>query len=225
MTDAGEKTCARPGYVLGLTGSIGSGKTTAAGFFRDAGVPVWNADEAVSAIYAENRDAVRGVAQILPDAVSDGVIDRDRLRQGIIEEPSRLAAVETLIHPLVSADRAAFVGNAGKQGAPLVVCEIPLLFETGAEADCDGILVMTTSPAERRRRVLSRPGMTDAVLDRLLARQIADDLRLERADFVIESRSREAVREEVRALIALLTNDDRTVKISGAGRAIAGQGG
>ena len=193
-------------YVLGLTGSIASGKSTAAGYFRAAGIPVWDADVAVARIYKQNPDVIARVSEVCPEASRDGGIDRDALRRCVRTRPSLLGAVEAIVHPHVRADRDAFIQTASETGNRLVVCEIPLLFETGAETSCDGVLAMVTSPGERRRRVLARQGMTDDVLDVLLARQISDEERLSRADFVIESESFSSVERDVRSLIDRITH-------------------
>ncbi len=193
-------------YVLGLTGSIASGKSTAASYFRAAGVPVWDADSAVARIYAQNRDAISRVSEICPEAASEGVIDRDVLRRCIRITPSLLGKIEAIVHPLVRADRDAFIERVAESGSRLVVCEIPLLFETGAETSCDGVLAMVTTPEERRRRALARPGMSEETLSVLLGRQISDEERLSRADFVIESGSFFSVEREVGALIDRITH-------------------
>ena len=193
-------------YVLGLTGSIASGKSTAAGYFRAAGIPVWDADKAVARIYAQNPDVITRVSEICPEASRrEGGVDRDVLRQCVRSKPSLLGTVEAIVHPHVRADRDAFIRTASESGNRLVVCEIPLLFETGAETSCDGVLAMMTSPGERRRRVLARQGMTDDILDVLLARQVSDEERLSRADFVIESESFSSVERDVRSLIDRIT--------------------
>ena len=193
-------------YVLGLTGSIASGKSTAAGYFRAAGVPVWDADTAVGRIYAQDRDVITRVSEICPEAARGGIVDRDVLRRRIQTTPSLLGKIEAIVHPLVRADRDTFIEKAAESGSRLVVCEIPLLFETGAESSCDGVLAMETTPEERRRRVLARPGMSEETLNVLLERQIPDEERLSRADFVIESGSFSSVEREVGALIDRITH-------------------
>lgn len=195
-----------PVYVLGLTGSIASGKSTAASYFRAAGVPVWDADTAVARIYAHNRDVISRVSEICPEAAGEGIIDRDGLRRCIRTTPSLLGKIEAIVHPLVRADRDAFIERAAESGSRLVVCEIPLLFETGAETSCDGVLAMVTTPEERRRRALARPGMSEETLNVLLRRQVSDEERLSRADFVIESGSFSSVEREVGALIDRITH-------------------
>ena len=193
-------------YVLGLTGSIASGKSTAASYFRAAGVPVWDADTAVARIYARNRDVISRVSEICPEAAREGIIDRDALRRCIRTTPSLLGIIEAIVHPLVRAARDAFIETAAESGSRLVVCEIPLLFETGAETSCDGVVAMVTTPEERRRRALARPGMSEETLNVLLQRQVSDEERLARADFVIESGSFSSVEREVRALIDRITH-------------------
>lgn len=199
----------RPGMiVLGLTGSIGMGKSTTAGFFREAGVPVWDADAAVHRLYGPGGRAVPAIAALVPDAVRDGAVDRDRLRAAVTADPALLARVEAAVHPLVAADRAAFLAAARSAGARLAVCDIPLLYETGAEAGLDRVLVVTAPPAVQRARVLARPGMTQAALDAILARQMPDADKRARAHHVIDtSRGPEAARAEVLALIEALTGE------------------
>lgn len=167
-------------YRLGLTGSIGMGKSTTAQMFRDLGVPVWDADAAVHRLY--QGAAVGPVGALCPDAVNDGHIDRAALKRWIARDPSALQQLEAVVHPLVVADRKAFI-NASD--SPVVVLDIPLLFETGAKVD--GVLVVTAPPDVQRARVLARPGMDDAQLDRILARQMPDAEKRSRADFVIET--------------------------------------
>ncbi len=170
-------------YVLGLTGVIGSGKTTTAGFFRDAGVPVWDADAVVHDLYAKGGAGVRAIEALTPAAIVDGHVDRSRLREAILADPGLLAQVEAVIHPLVQADRARFVANADG----LVVCDIPLLFETGADAEMNGVLVVTAAPDVIRERVMARPGMDQRAFEALLAKQMPDADKRSRADFIIDT--------------------------------------
>jgi len=189
-------------FLLGLTGSIGTGKTTTAGFFRDAGVLVWDADAAVHRLYGVGGAAVGSIAALCPDAVRDGAVDRVVLKDWIARDTGALARIERAVHPLVAEDRARFI--ADHAAAPLVVLDIPLLYETGAEAGLDAVLVVTAPPDVQRARVLARPGMTEAQFDRLLARQLSDAEKRARADFVIETRSLDQTRAEVQALVAQL---------------------
>ncbi|MBF9035947.1 dephospho-CoA kinase [Rhodobacterales bacterium HKCCE2091] len=191
--------------LLGLTGSIGMGKSTTAGFFRDAGVPVWDADAAVHRLYAPGGAAVEPVAALCPAALKDGGIDRAALKDWIAGDPTALSRLESVVHPLVSADRRQFM--AEHADAPLVVLDIPLLFETGNPADFDAILVVSVDSAEQRRRVLSRPGMTEAQFDAILSRQMPDAEKRARANHVVETRSLEQTRRDVETLIADLTGD------------------
>jgi dephospho-CoA kinase len=184
-------------YRLGLTGSIGMGKSTTAQMFRDLGVPVWDADAAVHRLY--QSEAVQPVGALCPDSVKDGRIDRAALKDWIARDPTALAKLEAVVHPLVAADRAAFIARAD---APLVVLDIPLLFETGA--DVDGVLVVTAPPDMQRARVLARPGMDAAQFERILARQMPDAEKRVRADFVIETLDMDSTRAAVQDLVAKL---------------------
>ncbi|MFN7003812.1 MAG: dephospho-CoA kinase [Roseinatronobacter sp.] len=190
-------------YRLGLTGSIGMGKSTTAGFFREIGVPVWDADAAVHRLYAPGGAAVGQVGALCPAAVVDGAIDRGALKDWIAQDKGALARLEAVVHPLVTDDRADFV--KGVTG-PLVVLDIPLLFEVGA--DVDGVLVVTAPPEVQRARVLARPGMTEAQLDAILARQMPDAEKRARADFVIETLDMDSARRDVQNLVARLGADD-----------------
>ncbi|TVP71566.1 MAG: dephospho-CoA kinase [Rhodobacteraceae bacterium] len=186
-------------YRLGLTGSIGMGKSTTAGFFRALGVPVWDADAAVHRLYAPGGAAVGPVGALCPQAVVDGGIDRGALKDWIARDKGALPALEAVVHPLVAADRAEFV--AGVTG-PLVVLDIPLLFEVGA--DVDGVLVVSAPEAVQRARVLARPGMDAAQLDAILARQMPDAQKRARADFVIETTDMDSARAAVQDLVERL---------------------
>ena len=191
-------------FILGLTGSIGMGKSTVAEMFRAAGVPVWDADAAVHRLYAPGGAGVAAIAAIRPRAVVDGGVSRPALKAWIAGDAGALARIEAAIHPLVAADRAGFLARARAEGAALVVLDIPLLFEGGAERDMDAVLVVTAPAKVQRARVLARPGMTEADLDRLLARQMPDAEKRARADFVIESVEIEPSRQAVQGLIEKL---------------------
>lgn len=191
------------GYRLGLTGSIGMGKTTLAGFFREAGVPVWDADATVHALYAPGGAALKPVAALCPECVGESGVDRAALARWLAQKPGGLARLEAAVHPLVAANRRAFL--AAQAQAPLVVLDIPLLYETGAEAECDGVLLVTAPPEVQRARVLARPGMTEARFAQLLARQMPDAEKRRRADFIIESGSLDQARADVHHLIAQIT--------------------
>ena len=185
-------------FRLGLTGSIGMGKSTTAAMFAAEGIPVWDADAAVHRLYAKGGAAVAPVHALCPDCVSSGCVDRGALRTWLAEDPGRLAQLEAIVHPLVVADRAAFLAATD---APVVLLDIPLLFETGAETSCDAIAVVTVAPDLQRARVLERPGMTAAHLDAILARQMPDAEKRARADYVIETRTLEAARRRVQDIL------------------------
>lgn len=189
-------------FRLGLTGSIGMGKSTTAGFFREAGIPVWDADAAVHRLYAPGGAAVAPVSARWPQVLGgDGGIDRALLKTVVTADPAALAWLESQVHPLVAADRAAFLAAAT---ADLVVLDIPLLFETGGDAQMDATLLVTAPAALQRARVLARPGMTEAAFAAILARQMPDAQKRARATHIIETLSLDAVRACVSALIAYI---------------------
>ena len=190
--------------ILGLTGSIGMGKSTTAKMFADAGVPVSDADRMVHALYA--GAAVTPIEKAFPGTVSDGVVDRDKLAATVLGNPARLRELEAIVHPLVRAETDAFVERHRQVGAPLIVLDIPLLFETGGMDRVDRILVVTAPADVQRERVLSRPGMTEEKFEAILAKQVPDAEKRRRADFVIDtSRGMDAARENVLRIIAELT--------------------
>lgn len=198
MTDA-----PRP-FVLGLTGSIGMGKSATAALFAAAGVPVWDADAAVRRLYAPGGDALPAVAALCPAAVGPGGVDRAALKAWLAQTPDGFARLEAAVHPLVAEDRARFLARAAADGADLVVLDIPLLFETGGERAVDATLVVSAPPEVQRARVLARPGMTPEEFARLLARQMPDAEKRARADHVIETLTPEGARAAVDALIRRL---------------------
>lgn len=188
-------------FRLGLTGSIGMGKSTTAQMFRDAGVPVWDADAAVHALYAEGGAAVAPLAAAFPDAGIGAAVDRGILKRLIDADPAALTRIEAIVHPLVAADRAAFLDRAAAEGADLAVLDIPLLFETGAEAQMDAVLVVSAPAEVQRARVMARPGMTEDLLATILARQMPDADKRARADHLIETLSLDQTRAAVTTLI------------------------
>lgn len=189
---------------VGLTGSIGMGKSTTAGFFADLGVPVWDADAAVHRLYATGGAAVDPIRALRPEAIRDGAVDRGRLKTWIADDPSALRQIEAVVHPLVARDRAEFLAAAT---APIVLFDIPLLFETGVDAQMRRTIVVTAPPDLQRARVLERPGMTGAMLDTILAAQMPDAEKRARADYVIETRTLEQTARDVRHTLDALKKE------------------
>lgn len=187
-------------FRLGLTGSIGMGKSTTAQFFREAGVPVWDADAAVHAAYGPGGAAVAAIAALHPPAAGPEGVDRAALKRWIAADPGALARIEAAVHPVIARDRAEFLDR--HRGADLVLLDIPLLYETGAERWLDAVLVVTAPADVQRARVLARPGMTAEVLALLLAKQMPDAEKRARADHVIETTGLETARAAVQDLIA-----------------------
>ena len=185
-------------WLLGLTGSIGMGKSTTAQMFRDEGIPVWDADAAVHRLYERGGAAVGPVGGAFPEAVAEGAISREALKKIIAADPSALGRLEKIVHPLVAQDRAAFIAA---NPAPIVVVDIPLLYETGADQWLDSVLVVTASPETQRARVLARPGMTEAQFQAILSRQVPDAEKRRRADHLIETTTLDEARAKVRALV------------------------
>jgi dephospho-CoA kinase len=188
--------------ILGLTGSIGMGKSTTSGFFKDAGIPVWDADAAVHQLYAKGGAAVALIGALHPAAIRDEQVDRAALRDWIARDDSALKRIEAIVHPLVAEDRQHFL--ARHSDAPLVVLDIPLLFEGGGDALCDATLVVTAPPEVQRARVLARPGMTKAHLDTIVSKQMPDAQKRARATHVIETLSLDQTRAAVLDLIRAL---------------------
>jgi dephospho-CoA kinase len=194
--------------ILGLTGSIGMGKSTAARMFADEGIPVHDSDETVHRLYAGPAAALIGKA--FPGTVVNGTVDRRRLSAAVLGRPEALRRLGEIIHPLVRADADAFVERHRAQGARLVVLDIPLLFETGGTDRVDSILVVTAPPDVQKQRVMARPGMTEEKFAAILANQVADKEKRRNADFVIDTGGgMEATRAEVRSLISRLLARDR----------------
>ena len=186
-------------FRLGLTGSIGMGKSTTAQMFRDLGHPVWDADQAVHRLYAPGGSAVAPVAAAFPAALAQGGIDRGALKTALAAAPAALARLEGIVHPLVARDRQDFL--ARHVGAPLVVLDIPLLFESAHPPDLDGVAVVSTDPATQAARVLARPGMTRDTLAMILARQMPDADKRARADWIIPTDSLDGARAAVARIV------------------------
>ncbi len=197
--------------VLGLTGSIGMGKSTAAKMFADEGVPVHDSDEAVHRLYA--GPAVPLVEAAFPGTVVDGAVDRGRLAQKVLGDAAALKRLEAIVHPLVRADADAFVERHRAAGAALVVLDIPLLFETGVRDRVDKVVVVSAPAAIQRERVLRRPGMSEEKLASILARQVPDEEKRRQADFVIDTGDGfDRTRAAVKKIVAELAGDKGTMR-------------
>ena len=189
-------------FRLGLTGGIGMGKSTASQMFRDLGHPVWDADAAVHDLYAPGGAAVAPVAAAFAGTMCDGGIDRAALRQALAADPAGFQRLEAIVHPLVAADRADFIAHHAD--APILVLDIPLLYETGAERGMDGVAVVSAPPAIQRARVMSRPGMTEENFQMILSRQMPDSEKRKRADWVIPSDTMDGARAAIMDICAAI---------------------
>ena len=200
MSEAGR----RP-FVLGLTGSIGMGKSATAQMFARLGVPVHDADAAVHALYGPGGEAAAAIEGAFPGVLdAGGGVDRVRLREAVIGSPERMARLEAIVHPLVRAASRAFLDDYAT--AALVVLDIPLLYETGGEGRCDAVAVVSAPLEVQRARVLARPGMTEAALAAILAKQMPDAEKRARADYVIDTgRGFEVTEAEVARIVAAVT--------------------
>jgi dephospho-CoA kinase len=187
--------------ILGLTGSIGMGKSATARLFAEAGVPVHEADVAVHRLY-EEREAAELIEQAFPGSTTDGKVDRQKLTPMVIEDLDAFARLEMIVHPLVRASTARFLDEAEARNARVAVLDIPLLFETHGEGRVDAIVVVSAPADVQRQRVLSRPNMTAAKLDAILAKQMPDEEKRRRAHFVVDtSRSFDSARAQVHGIL------------------------
>ena len=187
--------------VLGLTGSIGMGKSTTATLFREAGVPVYDADATVHQIY--EGEAAPVIEAAFPGTTENGKVDRQKLSARVVHDADAMKQLERLVHPMLRAHHQAFLDAAERSGAPVAVVDIPLLYETGGESRVDAVVVVTTSPDVQRTRILARPNMDAAKLDAILARQMPDAEKRKRADFVVDtSHGLEPVRTAIRDILS-----------------------
>jgi dephospho-CoA kinase len=187
--------------ILGLTGSIGMGKSTTAKLFVEAGVPVYDADAAVHKIY--EGEAAPAVEAAFPGTTVDGKVDRAKLSAKVVHDPAAIKQLEQIVHPMLGASRQKFLAEAERSGTPVVVMDIPLLFETGGEKRVDAVVVVTTTPENQRQRILARGTMTNEALDAILARQLPDAEKRKRADFVVDtSHGLDPVRAAIRDILA-----------------------
>jgi len=186
--------------VLGLTGSIGMGKSTTASLFVEAGVPVYDADAAVHRLY--EGEAVKAIEAAFPGTTADGKVDRTRLSARVVHDPDAMKRLEEIVHPMLGASRQKFLEDAERSGAPVAVVDVPLLFETGGEKRVDAVVVVTTSPEVQRERILARPNMTGEKLQAILARQMPDTEKRKRAHFLVDtSHGLDPVRVQIRDIL------------------------
>ncbi|AKS47725.1 dephospho-CoA kinase [Octadecabacter temperatus] len=191
-------------FVLGLTGSIGMGKSTTAQMFADAGVPVWDADAVVRKLYGAGGSAADAVVKHYPEAIENGAVSREKLRALIAANPAILDHIQKIVHPLVAADRAEFLEIAV---APIVVLDIPLLFETGTDSFCDAIAVVSTTAVEQRERVLGRGEMSEADFELILSRQMPDAEKRARARWVILTQTLDGARRSVKDILVEIAKE------------------
>jgi dephospho-CoA kinase len=186
--------------ILGLTGSIGMGKSTTAKLFEEAGVPVYDADAAVHKIY--EGEAAPAIEAAFPGTTVNGKVDRNKLSAKVVHDPAAMKRLEQIVHPMLGASRQKFLHDAERSGAPVAVVDVPLLFETGGEKRVDAVVVVTTTPEIQRQRILERDNMTGEKLDAILSRQLPDAEKRKRADFVVDtSGGLDPVRARIRDIL------------------------
>jgi dephospho-CoA kinase len=191
-------TSAKPKTVIGLTGSIGMGKTTTAKIFTEAGIPAWDADAAVHKLYNEDQDAIAAIGKLCAAATRYGVVDRGALKEWIAINPDGFSDLEQIVHPRIAADRMHFLET---NPAQIVLLDIPLLFEVGLSSLADFVVVVTAPADVQKERVLARGIMTEAQFETILSKQMPDAEKRERADFVIETSSLEHARDRVQSIL------------------------
>jgi len=194
--------------LLGLTGSIGMGKSTTASLFVEAGVPVYDADATVHALY--EGEAVPAIEAAFPGTTVGGRVDRQKLSTYVVHDPAAMQRLEAIVHPMLRAHQQAFLDDAERAGAPVAVLDVPLLYETGGESRVDAVAVVTTSPQIQRERIMARPNMTADKLEAIIARQLPDAEKRRRADFVVDtSHGLDPVRRQIRDILAALAKMPR----------------
>ena len=191
--------------LLGLTGSIGMGKSTTAKLFAEAGAPVYDADAAVHRLY--EGEAVPAIEAAFPGTTANGKVDRALLSARVLHDPAAMKQLEQIVHPMLGASRQKFLHDAEQSGAPVAVVDVPLLFETGGEKRVDAVVVVTTTSEIQRQRVLARDNMTREMFDTILARQLSDAEKRKRADFVVDtSHGLDPVRARIRDILVEAVN-------------------
>src|SRR4051812_12590902 len=194
--------------ILGLTGSIGMGKSTTAKLFAEAGVPVYDADATVHQVY--EGEAAPAIEQAFPGTTANGRVDRDKLSAKVLHDPAAIRRLEEIVHPMLRAYHQKFLDDAERSGAPVAVVDVPLLFETGGDKRVDAVVVVTTDPDNQRQRILARGNMTAEKLDAILARQLPDSEKRRRADFVVDtSHGLDPVRDQIKDILAQAANMPR----------------
>jgi dephospho-CoA kinase len=187
--------------ILGLTGSIGMGKSTTAKLFAEAGVPVYDADATVHRVY--EGEAAPAIEAAFPGTTANGKVERAKLSARVVKDPAAIRQLEQIVHPMLRTYHQKFLDAAERSGAPVAVVDVPLLFETGGEKRVDAVVVVTTSPENQRARILARGTMSSEALDALLARQMPDEEKRKRADFVVDtSHGLDPVRVRIRDILA-----------------------
>ena len=198
-------------FVLGLTGSLGMGKSTTARFFAEEGVPLHDADAAVHRLYEGEATAL--IEAAFPGTTSGGRVDRDKLAKKVLGDSVAIKRLETIIHPLVGRAEARFLDEAARKDAAVVVLDIPLLFETGADRRCDAVVVVSAPADVQRARAFERPGMTEEKFQAILAKQMPDAEKRARADFVVDtSKGFDAARAQVREILGRIVRMPKRIK-------------
>ena len=198
-------------FVLGLTGSLGMGKSTTARFFAEEGVPLHDADAAVHRLYEGEATAL--IEAAFPGTTSGGRVDRDKLAKKVLGDSAAIKKLETIIHPLVGRAEARFLDEAARKDAAVVVLDIPLLFETGADRRCDAVVVVSAPADVQRARAFERPGMTEEKFQAILAKQMPDAEKRARADFVVDtSKGFDAARAQVREILGRIVRMPKRIK-------------
>jgi len=192
-------------FILGLTGSLGMGKSTTAKFFAEAGVPVHDADAAVHRLY--EGEAVASIEAAFPGTTAGGKVDRNKLAESVVGDPEAFKRLETIVHPLVRAAEEKFLADARGKGASVVVLDIPLLYETGGDKRCDAVVVVSAPAQMQRARAFERPGMTEERFKAIVGKQVPDEEKRRRADFVVDtSKGFDDARRQVREILAAIAN-------------------